>query len=53
MFKDYLKDLNVENVKKKHLKDAQNVKVSGIVQEIVKLVIGHNIKLNVMQKLNN
>jgi hypothetical protein len=53
MFKDYLKVLNVENVKNRHLKDARNVKVFGIVQETVKLAIGQNIKLNVMQKLNS
>jgi len=45
-------DLNAVNVVNKHLKDVQNVKTFGIVQEIVKLPIGPIIKLNVMQERN-
>jgi hypothetical protein len=52
VFKVYYKDLNAENVRNRLLKDVQNVKVYGIAQEIVKSVIGLNIKLNVMQKQN-
>ena len=53
MFKDYLKDLNVENAKNKHLNDVQNAKVFGIVLGTAKLETGLSIKLNVMLKLNN
>jgi len=45
-------DLNAVNVVNRHLKDVQNVKMFGIVQEIVKLLIGLIIKLNVMQERN-
>ncbi len=53
VFKDQLKDSNVENAKNKHLKDVLNVKVFGIAQDNVKQAIGLNIKQNAMQKQNN
>jgi hypothetical protein len=45
-------DLNAVNVVNRHLRDVQNVKTFGIVQEIVKLVIGLSIRPNVMQERN-
>lgn len=49
MYKDWFKGLNVVNVKNRHLRDVQNVKVFGIVQNNVKFLIGQNINKNVMK----
>ena len=43
----------MQNVQNKHLKDVRNVKVFGIVQEIVKLLIGLNTKVLVIKKLKS
>jgi hypothetical protein len=42
----------VVNVKSKHSRDAQNVKVYGIAQESAKLQIGQTINKNVIKKSN-
>lgn len=52
MFKVLLKDLNVENVKSRLLRDVQNVRVFGIAQESAKCLIGQIIRQHVIKKLN-
>lgn len=53
MCKALLKDLNVQNVKNKHSKDARNVNQFGTALEIAKLLIGQSIRLSATKKQNS
>lgn len=52
VFKDFCKDSNAESVEKRLSKDVPSANQFGTVQGNVKLVIGLNTKLNVMQEPN-